>query len=208
MRKHRLKKQPVAEHTLNRTYEGKKDVLVYDYVDSHIRFFDRQYKNRLKTYKELGYRIYTPQGQKKQTANAIYDRKDYEEVFFRDLVEADKNIVISSPKLIRSKVLKLVSLLQPRQEAGITVTVITMNPNSIGYEDVIESSLLVDELCKGGIIVRKTETVGECYAVIDNHIVWHGGMNLLGRAEAWDNLMRVENNQVAAELLEISEKRL
>ena len=26
--------------------------------------------------------------------------------------------------------------------------------------------------------------------------------------EAWDNLMRVENNQVAAELLEISEKRL
>ena len=193
---------------LNRTYEGKKDVLVYDYVDSHIRFFDRQYKNRLKTYKELGYRIYTPQGQKKQTANAIYDRKDYEEVFFRDLVEADKNIVISSPKLIRSKVLKLVSLLQPRQEAGITVTVITMNPNSIGYEDVIESSLLVDELCKGGIIVRKTETVGECYAVIDNHIVWHGGMNLLGRAEAWDNLMRVDNDQVAAELLEISEKRL
>jgi hypothetical protein len=33
-------------------------------------------------------------------------------------------------------------------------------------------------------------------------------MNLLGRADAWDNLMRVENNQVAAELLEISEKRL
>ena len=74
---------------LNRTYEGKKDVLVYDYVDSHIRFFDRQYKNRLKTYKELGYKIYTPQGQTKQAANAIYDRKDYEEVFFRDLIEAD-----------------------------------------------------------------------------------------------------------------------
>ena len=83
-----------------------------------------------------------------------------------------------------------------------------MDPNSICYEDVIESSLLVDELCKGGIIVRKTETVGECYAVIDDQIVWHGGMNLLGRAEAWDNLMRVEDNQVAAELLEISEKRL
>ena len=193
---------------LNRTYEGKKDVLVYDYVDSHIRFFDRQYKNRLKTYKELGYKIYTPQGLTKQAANAIYDRKDYEEVFFRDLIEADKNIVISSPKLIRSKVLKLVSLLKPRLEEGITVTVITMDPNSIGYEDVIESSLLVDELCKGGIIVRKTETVEECYAVIDDQIVWHGGMNLLGRAEAWDNLMRVENNQVASELLEISEKRL
>ena len=88
------------------------------------------------------------------------------------------------------------------------VTVITMEPNSIGYEDVIESTLLVDELHKGGIIVRKTKVVGECFAVIDNQIVWHGGMNLLGKAEAWDNLMRVENDQVAAELLEISEKRL
>ena len=193
---------------LNRTYEGKKDVLVYDYVDSHIRFFDRQYKNRLKTYKELGYKIYAPYSQTKQITNAIYDRKDYEEVFFRDLIEADKNIVISSPKLVRSKVTKLISMLKPRQEEGITVTVITMEPNSIGYEDVIESTLLVDELHKGGIIVRETKVVEECYAVIDNQIVWHGGMNLLGKAEAWDNLMRVENDQVAAELLEISEKRL
>ena len=66
----------------------------------------------------------------------------------------------------------------------------------------------MDELHKGGIIVRQTKEMGECYAVIDNRIVWHGGMNLLGKAEAWDNLMRVENDQIAAELLEISEKRL
>ena len=191
---------------LNRTYDGKKDVLVYDYVDSHIRFFDRQYKSRLRTYKELGYKIYAPKNSIKQSVNAIYDRKDYEEVFFRDLVEADKDIVISSPKLIRGKVMKLVSIIKTRQEAGVSVTVVTMDPNSIGYDDVIESTLLVDELLKDGIIVRKTKTMSECYAVIDNRIVWHGGMNLLGKVEAWDNLMRVENEQVASELLEITEK--
>ena len=38
-----------------------------------------------------------------------------------------------------------------------------------------------------------------------NVLVWHGGMNLLGKADAWDNLIRVENTQAAAELLEMSD---
>ena len=31
----------------------------------------------------------------------------------------------------------------------------------------------------------------------------HGGMNLLGKEDVWDNLMRIKNPEVAAELLEI-----
>ena len=33
--------------------------------------------------------------------------------------------------------------------------------------------------------------------------VWHGGVNLLGKEDVWDNLMRIKNIDVAAELLEI-----
>jgi superfamily II DNA or RNA helicase len=46
--------------------------------------------------------------------------------------------------------------------------------------------------------------VAEHFAVIDDELVWHGGMNLLGREDAWDNLMRVKSFQIAAELLEIA----
>ena len=35
---------------LNRNYEGKCDVVVYDYVDAHIGIFDNQYRNRLAAY--------------------------------------------------------------------------------------------------------------------------------------------------------------
>ena len=45
--------------------------------------------------------------------------------------------------------------------------------------------------------------IDERFAVIDNCLVWHGGMNLLGKEDAWDNLMRINNPEVAAELLEI-----
>ena len=52
-------------------------------------------------------------------------------------------------------------------------------------------------------VITRTE-VEECFAVIDDEIVWHGGMNLLGKADVWDNLMRIRNPQVATELLEIA----
>lgn len=63
---------------------------------------------------------------------------------------------------------------------------------------------LINEMKQVGInVVTKTE-VEERFAVIDDELVWHGGMNLLGKVDIWDNLMRIKNHQVAAELLEIS----
>ena len=37
---------------------------------------------------------------------------------------------------------------------------------------------------------------------------WHGGMNLLGKVDGYDNLIRVENEQAAAELLEMTDRIL
>ena len=49
---------------LNRTYEGKTNVIVYDYVEAHIPMFDNQYRNRLAAYKRIGYRIQSGTQQK------------------------------------------------------------------------------------------------------------------------------------------------
>jgi len=190
---------------LNRVYSGKQDVLVYDYVDTHIGFFDRQYKSRLAAYRKLGYKTLSESAKQILQVNAIYDRRDYSQTFERDLAYANTEIVIASPGLRRNKVERFIALAKPRQEAGVSVTVITLDPDSAGYDDVIELNILIDELRNNGIIVRMTEEESEHYAVIDNRVVWHGGINLLGKADAWDNLIRVENEQAASELLEMSE---
>ena len=57
-----------------------------------------------------------------------------------------------------------------------------------------------------GANVRETDDECEHYAVIDKRLVWHGGMNLLGKTDVYDNLIRVESEQAAAELLEITEE--
>jgi len=48
------------------------------------------------------------------------------------------------------------------------------------------------------------DNISEHYAVIDKSLVWHGGMNLLGKADVWDNLIRVKDIGAATELLELS----
>lgn len=58
---------------LNRDYDGKDKVIVYDYVDSHIPMFDNMYAKRLRAYKQIGYEVCTGIKGEKQTANAIYD---------------------------------------------------------------------------------------------------------------------------------------
>lgn len=189
---------------LNRDYVGKEDVIVYDYIDSHIRILDNMYAKRLRTYKRTGFQVITNNILKKQTVNSIYDSGNYMDIFERDVVEAGKKIIVSSPELTQDKVVGFIYLVKPKQEAGVSVTVITTEPENISYGSPEFHQGLLKEMEESGIYVIVRDEVEEHFAVIDDELVWHGGMNLLGREDAWDNLMRVSSFQVAAELQEIA----
>lgn len=189
---------------LNRDYVGKEAVYVYDYIDSHVRYFDKMYAKRLRTYRKTGFSIWTQELQPKQIINAIFDSVNYTEKFEQDIVESEKMVVISSPDIRQDKIDRFLLLIKKRQEVGVKVTVITTDPEDITYgkSDVCYELIRTMQLVGINVITR-TE-VEECFAVIDDEIVWHGGMNLLGKADVWDNLMRIRNSQVATELLEIA----
>ena len=189
---------------LNRDYEGKEAVYVYDYIDAHMRFFNKMYGKRLKTYKRTGFSIWTGDEQTKQIINAIYNSDNYTEKFEQDIVEAEKSIVISSPDIRQNKIDRLLSLVKDRQEKGVNITVITTDPDEVVYGSADVCYELIREMQQVGINVVTKAEVEERFAVIDEELVWHGGMNLLGKVDVWDNLMRIKNHQVAAELLEIA----
>ena len=189
---------------LNRDYEGKEAVYVYDYIDPHVRYFNRMYAKRLRTYKKTGFSIWTGDVHSKQIINAIYDSGNYTEKFEQDIVETEKMIVISSPDIRQNKIDRLLLLVKGRQEKGVKVTVITTEPEEVVYGSADVCCELIREMQQVGINVVTKAEVEERFAVIDEELVWHGGMNLLGKVDVWDNLMRIKNHQVAAELLEIA----
>lgn len=189
---------------LNRDYDGKEAVYVYDYIDAHVHYFNKMYGKRLKTYKKTGFSIWTGETQSKQIINAIYDSGNYTEKFEQDLVEAEKTIVISSPDICQDKVDRLLLLVKGGQENGVSVTVITTDPEDVIYGNADVCYELIREMQQAGIHVMTKAEVEERFAVIDDELVWHGGMNLLGKVDVWDNLMRIKDYKVAAELLEIA----
>ncbi|SDH58708.1 hypothetical protein SAMN05421493_10253 [Pseudobutyrivibrio sp. 49] len=188
---------------LNRDYSGKDKVVVFDYVDIHIPKFDKMYLSRLKAYKKIGYDICTGIEWEKQEANAIYGIDTYGVVYNRDLVEARKSVVVSSPRINTNKVEKLIELLSPKYEQGVNITIVTWHPDVYVYgKDYVRMELL-ERLRRAGFEVRLRTEDCERFAVIDNQIVWYGSINLLSKEDADDNIMRVCDDKIAAELLEL-----
>ncbi len=189
---------------LNRDYDGKKNVIIYDYVDSHISMFDRMYHKRLKAYKQIGYDIFSGSGIQKQDTNAIFDVDNYRDVYRKDLLAAEKEIIISSPAISGKKIDDMIYLLKEKQEAGIEIIIITWKPDCYGYGDSTYWQELQEQMRKAGFGMNLVEDYCEHYCIIDRQIVWYGSMNFLGKEDAEDNLMRISDGKIANELLEMT----
>ena len=190
---------------LNREYDGKETVIIYDYVDRHIPVFDRMYGKRLRAYKQIGYEICTGiETVEAKETNAIFDIENYEAVYRQDLLGASKEIVISSPGLGRDKVHQMIELLGGRQEEGVLVTIVTWHPDTYKFGSSEARMNLMEELRQAGFQVRLVDDNCEHYTIIDREIVWYGSMNFLSKEDAEDNLMRVCSGKIAEELLEMT----
>lgn len=191
---------------LNRNYAGKKDVIVFDYVDSHIPMFERMYGKRLKAYKQIGYEICCGLDREKQETNAIFDSENYKEVFRRDLLEAEQRIVISSNVISAKKVYEIINILKEKQALGIEVTIVTWEPDDYGFGDAAFWMQLHEDMRQAGFFIKTVEDSCENFAVIDQEIIWYGNIHLLGKEKVEDNIMRVKDKKIAAELLELAFK--
>lgn len=185
---------------LNREYKNKEDVILYDYIDMHMKLFNNMHFKRLKTYKKVGFLIRNDISNK-QDVESIYDMNNYLEVFNRDLQESNSKIVISSPELIESKVNTFIGVVKDSQERGIDIKVITTSVDdiSIGSVDSVMNSLML--LRNIGIEVIENDDINECYAVIDDELIWYGRMNLLGKDDIHDSMIRFIDKEIASELM-------
>lgn len=187
---------------LHRDYESKRDVIIYDYVDAHIRVLESMYYKRLCTYRRIGYEILAAPNEEKQTVNAIFDSESYLPVYEKDLMQARKSIYIASPGLNKNKVRRLIALVEEQQTAGVIVTVITQPAESYPQTRVEPIKALQTALTAAGIYVVPQPDLHTHFAVIDQEIVWYGSTNLLSRDKEDDGLMRIGSRDVALELLE------
>lgn len=189
---------------LNRDYEGKESVIIYDYVDSHISMFEKMYYKRLKAYKQIGYDICAGYTIEKQKVGAIFDTDAYAEVYRKDLLEANKEIIIASPVISGPKIEALIRLLKNQQEKGTRIRIVTWEADRYGFGDSAYWMELQERMRANGFEINLVEDYCQHYCIIDREVVWYGSMNFLGKEDSEDNLMRVCSKDIAAELLELT----
>lgn len=187
---------------LHRENEGKKDVRIYDYIDIHEPVCDNMYRKRLKGYASIGYKIifrHTPTlfDDMKDIGipvceEQIFNGRTFSRPYSSSIGDAKRSIVVSSPKLYRVERSVLVNLLSELAHIGIEVLIITTASNP-------ETEYLLQR----GLSVRILPEVKLCTTIIDKDIVWYGAINTLGYATEEDNVIKVVDNKLANELLEV-----
>ena len=89
---------------LNRDYDGKKDVIIFDYIDQYVPMLERMYHKRLRTYKRIGFEICPRVADRQVVESSIFDWKSYLDVFENDINSSHSEVVVSSPGLGSRKV--------------------------------------------------------------------------------------------------------
>ena len=187
---------------LHRDYEGKKEVIIYDYVDSNIRVLDNMYHKRLRAYKKIGYSLYIPGNEQPATlGNSIFDSETYASTLEQDISRAEHEIIIANPDLCLSKVNWLTSILQPCHDNGIRAAIIT-HP-LVNYTPNRQASVahLHARLQTAGIHLNTPGSLHQHFAIIDRSIVWYGNANILSRDKTDTHLIRIISPEIASELL-------
>lgn len=186
---------------LHRSYPGKESVLVYDYVDIHIKTLENMYHKRITGYSTMGYKSLNLSDNTKKAVGIIFDNHDFFTIFENDIRTANHEIVICSPFLRKARMIKMTGLLSGALINGAQITIVTRPSESYKLADQIIIQGLLQSITTYGIKVITKSGIHQKFAIIDRNTVWYGSINLLSYGSSDESIMRFENTEIAEELL-------
>ena len=196
-------KGTVAQYAgrLHRSYPGKNEVWVYDYVDVHVPVLERMYQKRLKGYASIGYQIKSG-AEFPDEKNLIYDGQSFYPVYCKDLATAKAEILIVSPFTRKSRLQNLVKQLAEPILNGTTVKVITRPQEDFPEKQRAAVETNLRYLQDYGVHIVCRSQFHQKFTVIDRSLVWYGSVNFLSFGSAEESIMRLESPEIAGELID------
>ena len=188
---------------LHRSIEGKREVLVYDYVDVHIRVLERMYQKRLRGYAELGYMAKGSRADNQ--VGIIFDTKSFYEPFSQDIGNIEHEALIVSPFMRKARVSNILSMLSGPLSRKASIVIMTRPAEDYKLTDQPGIAVLIERLKDAGITVVTKSGIHQKYAVFDQRVVWYGSINFLSFGRSEESMMRFENPDIAGELLDLGE---
>ena len=186
---------------LHRAYAGKTEIMIYDYVDSHVRVLDQMFRKRLRAYKKIGYTITERPSAVRTGSHGIYDGQAIREHFELDIAIAQQELIIASPGLNRERTIWLRDLLPSLYQRNVRISVYTLAAEQYPEEQQEIIAELIRIMRDQNIWVKALPALHEHFAILDRQMVWYGSANLMSRAKEEDNMIRIVDPEVCGALL-------
>ena len=194
---------------LHRAAPGKREVLLYDYVDLRVPMLEQQYRRRLRSYATLAYTVRgtaeKPESseQTAQSEAAVFvSCEQFPQRFAADLEGATREVLLCVPSLSARSVQRMIPLLQRLQHKGGDVQVYLPEPAQFRADIQPKIAASVATLQRVGIPVMFCPDRPPNFCILDQRLVWYGGLNPLGRMPDGESCLRMDAPDVAAELME------
>lgn len=186
---------------IHRNYEGKSEVVIFDYVDLRIPVFDKMYQKRLKGYKQLDYEIKQNLDFKNEGADdfssiekaTFFSYENFFSQYERDILLSKKSVLISSSYIKKSNLEKFLVLTSKKISEGVKFILITKICNE-------KDSLLISQARNSGITVIEREKLYQNLLTIDEKILWYGSCSPLGFFDETDCILRIEDSVITSEI--------
>ena len=175
---------------IHRQVEGKREVLVYDYVDRFVKMLENMYQAREAEYRKQGYEI-LPEEQKNiaLAGGEIFDESKSRKRYLEDLNQASHRFVIAARSFEPAQVLDLVSIYR-QLDPGVSMDI---------YAETMEypQKQLLEQT---GIRFHEQERLIGRFTIIDEKIIWMSGV--FASLESVGGMWRAQDPRLARELME------
>lgn len=192
---------------LLRTYEGKHNITIIDYIDSHVPILDKMFRKRLKAYKKIGYTMSEHTRNSPDNTQGIFDCNEIRQRFELDVKAAEKEIIIASPGINKERITWLCNTMTYLLQKNIDVLVYTMNPEHCIDNIRSKTEELIQIMKKSGISINCESEIHEHFAVIDRKIIWYGSANLLSCSKEDDNMLRLFDEETATKIISFAKDK-
>jgi len=183
---------------LHRLLESKSEVQIYDYIDVHVKMLGKMYNKRLAGYAAIGYKT-KAESLAEASVDIIFDNQNFLPMYSHDLINAKREAVIVSPFISRRRLLQMLTLMNTALGNKVKVVVLTRPATDYKDKQSIEETLSMLQI--DGITVIYKSNIHQKFAIFDQKIVWYGSINLLSFGRAQESIMRLENLNIANELI-------
>jgi len=134
--------------------------------------------------------------------STLYDEHSFYKAFARDLKRAKHSVIIESPFMTKGRVLQLVPTLNKLQKRGIGVRVNTRHPRCHDGFLYYQSWQAAGVLREYGVKVRFYQDMRHRkLAIIDDHILWEGSLNILSHKNSREIMRRTDSAKLCKQMI-------